>query len=500
MSSGRVRFINAPSIAKNLSSKCYTGVFSMFGRRLNLLLLVAMGVVLPLEVSDAASPRQTTLLGPILDNSIAFGGGPGAGLNSSAASGTNGVLLNFDTDVTGGASDQVAFEWESFDTDLTGYDTFSLNINPTPGFSVGGAQVFIRSEDPLNPGTVDFDGGNFTGLTAGTNNRVSVNLSGVQWPDNVTGFGIQMFTNGFSIPGASAVVSTVADFTVTEDVLFDFNEGDEGWTTGFHEPSGHTHSLVSNGAADGTQALQIVRDRDATPGSFVWGSQRRFDADPDGEGGNPPDPVVLAQIADLENRINAADAIAFDITIKDPFPASPGFAGFHLEISDMNSFYQIQPNGQFFDATPDGGVQTNTFQAPLSSFIGQNGTGAGLPITDLGFQAEGFARFTIASNTDGDGIYELDNFRLIDQEVVTSADFDVDSDVDAADLAMWQAAYGVNNDGDADFDGDTDGRDLLIWQRQFIGAGGPLSAVSVPEPTSLVMLMMACACFGSRRK
>jgi hypothetical protein len=118
----------------------------------------------------------------------------------------------------------------------------------------------------------------------------------------------------------------------------------------------------------------------------------------------------------------------------------------------------------------------------------------------LGFQAEGFARFTIASNTDGDGIYELDNFRLIDQEVVTSADFDVDSDVDAADLAMWQAAYGVNNDGDADFDGDTDGRDLLIWQRQFIGAGGPLSAVSVPEPTSLVMLMMACACFGSRRK
>jgi hypothetical protein len=497
MPSGRVRFINAPFIAKNLSSKCYTGVFSMFGRRLNLLLLVAMGVVLPLEVSDAASPRQTTLLGPILDNSIAFGGGPGAGLNSSAASGTNGVLLNFDTDVSGGASDQVAFEWESFDTDLSGFSNFSLNINPTPGFSVGGAQVFIRSEDPLNPGTQDFAGGPFTPLTAGVNNLTTIDLSGVQWPENVIGFGIQLFTNGFSIPGASAVVSTSAEFTTTEDVIFDFNDGDEGWAVGFQTP-GLTHSLVPTGAADGTQALGIIRDRDATPGSFVWGSQRRFDADPDGEGGNPPDPVVLAQIADLEARINSADAIAFDITINDPFPASPGFAGFHLEMTDGNNFYQGP--GQFFNAAP-ASPETNTYLAQLSNFIGQNGAqpGGGLPVTNLGFQADGFARFTIASNTNGDGIYELDNFRLIDQEVVTSADFDVDSDVDAADLAMWQAAYGVNNDGDADFDGDTDGRDFLIWQRQFSGAG-LINAVAVPEPTSLVMLMMACACFGSRRK
>jgi hypothetical protein len=472
----------------------------MFVRRLGIVIVAVMYAAISLSNTQAASPRQTTLLGPILDNSIAFGGGPGSGLNSSAASGTNGVLLNFDTDVSGGASDQVAFEWESFDTDLSGFSNFSLNINPAAGFQVGGAQVFVRSEDPLNPGTQHFAGGPFTPLTAGVNNLTTIDLSGVQWPDNVIGFGIQMFTNGFSIPGASAVVSTAAEFSVTDDVIFDFNDGDEGWVVGFQTP-GHTHSLVPVGAADGTQALGIVRDRDVTPGTFVWGSQRRFDADPDGEGGNPPDPVVLAQIADLEARINSADAIAFDITINDPFPASPGFAGFHLEMTDGNNFYQGP--GQFFDATPEGGVpQTNTYLAQLSNFIGQNGgqPGGGLPVTNLGFQADGFARFTIASNTDGDGIYELDNFRLIDQEVITSADFDVDSDVDADDLAIWQAAFDTNNDGDADFDGDTDGRDFLIWQQQFTGAGGLISAVAVPEPTSLVMLMMACACLGSRRR
>ncbi len=455
-------------------------------RRLGLLALVATSVLLPLGKSDAASPRQTALLGPITDNSIAFGGGPGAGLNSSAPSGTNGVLLNFDTDTSGGASDQVAFEWESFDTDLTAFSNFTLNIKPTPGFVVGGAQVFIRSEDPLNPGSQQFTGGPFTGLVDGVDNRVSMPLTGVTWPDNVIGFGIQLFTNGFTIPGASAVVSTAADFTTTEDVLFDFNDSDEGWVPGFS--TGHTHSLVPVGAADGTQALGITRDFETGgAGSFTWGSQRRFDADPDGVGGNPPDPVVLAQIADVEARINAADAIAFDITINDPFPASPGFAGFHLEMTDSNNFYQGP--GQFFNAAP-ASPQTNTYIAQLGSFIGQNGgqPGGGLPVTALGFQADGFLRFTIASNTNGDGIYELDNFRLVSQSTVTSADFDVDSDVDADDLIMWQAAYGVNNDGDADFDGDSDGRDFLLWQQQFTGAGGLVSGVSVPEPTSMVLM------------
>lgn len=73
-------------------------------------------------------------------------------------------------------------------------------------------------------------------------------------------------------------------------------------------------------------------------------------------------------------------------------------------------------------------------------------------------------------------------------------DFDGDLDVDSFDLAQWQGDYGLNGYSDADGDGDSDGRDFLIWQ-QNVGAGVPVSsAVSVPEPTSMVLIgLLACA-------
>ena len=47
-----------------------------------------------------------------------------------------------------------------------------------------------------------------------------------------------------------------------------------------------------------------------------------------------------------------------------------------------------------------------------------------------------------------------------------AADFDGMNGVNAADLAIWEAAFGVSDAGDADGDGDSDGADFLIWQRQ----------------------------------
>jgi CubicO group peptidase (beta-lactamase class C family) len=93
-------------------------------------------------------------------------------------------------------------------------------------------------------------------------------------------------------------------------------------------------------------------------------------------------------------------------------------------------------------------------------------------------------------------------------EAVPAADFDFDGAVDEADLAIWQAAYGMTPQGDADNDGQSDGADFLVWQRGFMwpaaNAAPPfVSAVSVPEPVSLLLLADAAFAFlaaGRRRK
>jgi hypothetical protein len=69
------------------------------------------------------------------------------------------------------------------------------------------------------------------------------------------------------------------------------------------------------------------------------------------------------------------------------------------------------------------------------------------------------------------------------------ADFDGDGNVNAADLAVWEASYNTNASADADNDGDSDGADFLIWQREFSGA--PLASVStVPEPHTALLLFL----------
>jgi hypothetical protein len=77
---------------------------------------------------------------------------------------------------------------------------------------------------------------------------------------------------------------------------------------------------------------------------------------------------------------------------------------------------------------------------------------------------------------------------LILETTSIPGDFDGDDDVDADDLADWQASYGINGAADADGDGDSDGRDFLIWQRNYTGPG-TIVAFTVPEPTSLLVVI-----------
>lgn len=67
------------------------------------------------------------------------------------------------------------------------------------------------------------------------------------------------------------------------------------------------------------------------------------------------------------------------------------------------------------------------------------------------------------------------------------ADFNGDGLVDDADLAQWEADYGLNSNSDADGDGDSDGADFLAWQQQVQLPG---TALAVPEPATLLVLLI----------
>ena len=70
-------------------------------------------------------------------------------------------------------------------------------------------------------------------------------------------------------------------------------------------------------------------------------------------------------------------------------------------------------------------------------------------------------------------------------------DFDLDGDVDGADLPRWQAGFGTTSDataanGDADADADVDGADFLLWQRN-LGTHPPAAAQAIPEPATAAL-------------
>lgn len=83
----------------------------------------------------------------------------------------------------------------------------------------------------------------------------------------------------------------------------------------------------------------------------------------------------------------------------------------------------------------------------------------------------------------------------------TSADFNNDNAVNAADLASWQSSFGSNATGDADGDGQTDGADLLAWQRESgnaIDVGDSWETVFVGNKQVAEFFLQGDSTFASR--
>jgi hypothetical protein len=113
---------------------------------------------------------------------------------------------------------------------------------------------------------------------------------------------------------------------------------------------------------------------------------------------------------------------------------------------------------------------------------------------------------------DGDG--DADGFDFLKWQPGESP-----NPLSALDLTYWEANLGVPVSGDFDGDGDVDGFDFLKWQRvetpglgsaeelalwesQFGTTVPPLSALAVatPEPSSILLAVLAGLLFCSRRR
>lgn len=108
-----------------------------------------------------------------------------------------------------------------------------------------------------------------------------------------------------------------------------------------------------------------------------------------------------------------------------------------------------------------------------------------------------------ARPTTGLNVWEAGRYGLFDQngnvlpaasvfdDVNLLGDFNFDGIIDREDLAIFSAEFGLSNQplaADGDRDGDVDGRDFLIWQRA-VGTA-VLSAIAVPEPQTVVLLLL----------
>lgn len=91
-------------------------------------------------------------------------------------------------------------------------------------------------------------------------------------------------------------------------------------------------------------------------------------------------------------------------------------------------------------------------------------------------------------------------FTVVGVETAGPADFNLDGNVDGADLSIWKGHFGTATtggvaNGDADGDGKVDGADFLAWQRGFAPPAAVPSAVqAIPEPSSIAIALFMFAC------
>jgi len=98
-----------------------------------------------------------------------------------------------------------------------------------------------------------------------------------------------------------------------------------------------------------------------------------------------------------------------------------------------------------------------------------------------------------ASFNVGAGVLDLQIIAPEAGAFVPSADFNEDTDIDGSDFLIWQRGFnaaGVLAQGDADDSGFVDAADLAIWEAQYGVPPLNAAASSVPEPGAITLLLL----------
>ncbi|QEG33328.1 Vgb family protein [Bythopirellula goksoeyrii] len=199
-----------------------------------------------------------------------------------------------------------------------------------------------------------------------------------------------------------------------------------------------------------------------------------------------------------------------DVTLQIPAPAA-GFNGLTFD-SNGDLFVASLIGQSVIKYSVAGEIVTSgaPFGAPLpypsGLLVGADGS---LIVTNLGNDNTGDP-FWGPTTFPG----ELTRYNGITSTPLLVGDNDRDDVVDAADLEIFQSSYANESYGDQDGDLDTDGNDFLLWQRA-VGNQGivgsfqptaivrytpPASTFTVPEPTSLLLLLLGTATVGFVRQ
>jgi len=220
-----------------------------------------------------------------------------------------------------------------------------------------------------------------------------------------------------------------------------------------------------------------------------------------GRGSDDADDVVHVALSVLDhaNPSFAAgsdlDSLVYDFGA---IPMGSSAATFDFDLFNLESAASFTAGLDFDGVTTNGDVATLIVDLDRFDGPGTLEAGASANLTasfDTSVAGDFSAVYTLNfSDEDLPGASGLESLELtllgrIDEVVADSADFDQDEDVDGIDFLTWQRGLGS---GTADTNDDllVDQLDLDIWQSQYGSDSQLVSAISIPEPTTLFLLVL----------